>query len=406
MKSSDRKTFIGILLLGAVVATLYFSFVFFESPEHTFARYADEIIKTCSDASYVPSCYDAEIPKLMDRGISMEDAFHVTALIQAKDSRYWYCHVLGHELSAREAAKDLSRWDDVVARCPVGQCSNGCMHGAFQERFRDDLLPEEEIEKLIPKISNVCDSSDRRTFTHLERASCYHGLGHLMMYITQANIEQSVSLCDRVVREDDAVDFAHICYDGSFMQIFQPLEPEDFALVKDIAPETKEEAKAFCRQFSGEQYDSCHQESWPLFLDDIKGSGGTAAFCSEANQNDRQFCYNAIFNILLVQFQLNKEQMIPICNEQDEPYYSQCFANVASRLLEIDKGLIPESISYCTLAEERGVGDRCWQELLYYSWADFEKDSKDFKTLCSLMPSPWQERCFSGEGASVKIREL
>ena len=98
-------------------------------------KYATGIVKKCSSASYKPTCYEKEVPMLMD-SISMEEAFQVTRIIQDLDKSYQYCHVLGHELSARETAKDPGKWKDIIPRCPSGLCSNGCIHGAFQERFR------------------------------------------------------------------------------------------------------------------------------------------------------------------------------------------------------------------------------------------------------------------------------
>ncbi|MEK9194987.1 MAG: hypothetical protein AAB975_01310, partial [Patescibacteria group bacterium] len=66
----------------------------------SFPDYADAVVVTCASSDYRPGCYDKEIPKFMDV-LSMEDVFKVTALVQQKDSGYWYCHVLGHNLSSR-----------------------------------------------------------------------------------------------------------------------------------------------------------------------------------------------------------------------------------------------------------------------------------------------------------------
>ena len=65
-----------------------------------FERYANQVIETCKKESYPPACYDREIPKLMDKGLSMEDVFTVTSHIQQKTNGYFFCHVLGHNLSA------------------------------------------------------------------------------------------------------------------------------------------------------------------------------------------------------------------------------------------------------------------------------------------------------------------
>ena len=118
-------------------ATPALSSIAAQSPEAA----AETIIATCAQESYAPSCYDKEIPKLMDEGYSMEQAFAVTQVAR-KDPSYQYCHVLGHYLAAKETQKDPENWKDVIARIPLGMCSNGAIHGAFQERFRAESLPE------------------------------------------------------------------------------------------------------------------------------------------------------------------------------------------------------------------------------------------------------------------------
>jgi len=102
-------------------------------------KYADDVLAKCQSETYSPGCYDREIPKLMDY-ISMEDAFKVTSIVQGEDKTYTYCHVLGHKLAAREIDKDPSKWKEVVTRCPSGICSNGCIHGGFQEKFRSETF--------------------------------------------------------------------------------------------------------------------------------------------------------------------------------------------------------------------------------------------------------------------------
>ena len=151
-------------------------------------KYADQVMEECDDSSYVIGCYDQEIPKLMEY-ISMEEAFEVAKIIQEQDFRYGYCHVLGHNLSAVETSKDVSKWKEVINRCPRGICSNGCLHGAAQERFRDNVLSQEQLDELKRELIGVCDDTDEHKLTGLERAECYHGLGHLTMYVTGADME-------------------------------------------------------------------------------------------------------------------------------------------------------------------------------------------------------------------------
>src|SRR5688572_29551570 len=124
--------------------------------QKTMSHYADQVYAKCKNAGFPPSCYDEEIPKLMDK-ISMEEAFEVTKYVQQKDTRYLYCHVLAHKLSYREVDRDLNKWKDVVSRCPATFCNNGCQHGALMRRFNAESLTPEQIDQIKPDLSDVCE---------------------------------------------------------------------------------------------------------------------------------------------------------------------------------------------------------------------------------------------------------
>ena len=369
----------------------------------TYEEHAEAVIEICARSNYPPDCYDKEIPKLMDKGLTMEEAFYVTGHVQERDPNYFYCHVLGHNLSAKEAAKDLSKWTEVVARAPSGICSNGAIHGAFQERFRDEILSGEELQAVIPQLNTICENSDAKTFTGLEQASCYHAIGHLSMYMTGANIDDATSVvCDQVAKKGEQ-DYTQTCYEGAYMQIFQPLEPEDFALIKDIEPKNQQEATAFCDTFDGERRAACHRESWPHYREAITNSAtALQSFCNLVpDPHSVQRCYNAMFYVLTAQFNFDENKIIPICEKLPEQRRAQCFANSASRFVETDYRLAERAVGLCRIAEEHGVGERCWKELLFYSTFNFHEDSPEFNDMCNALPEPWKTKCFNKEGNDI-----
>lgn len=389
--------------LGVLSALFFLSHIVSMDPRSDVAlqKYAREVIAACKDSGYTPACYDKEIPKLMDKGITMEQAFQVTYLIQEQVPDYFYCHVLGHNLSAKETAKDPLQWTTVVARCPTGMCSNGCLHGAAQEKFRDDALSSEEIQALIPEIKGICQIADNRNFTGLEQASCYHAMGHLAMYISGAEIDVAIKTCDQVAMNGNQ-DFTQTCYEGSYMQIFQPLEPEDFALVDHIPAKTVDEAVAFCESFTGERRTACHRESWPLYRETLQDADGMEAFCSIVpDPKAVQRCYNAIFYIMTVQLQFDEDRIEALCEGFEEKRKGQCYANAASRMVETDYRLVEKATSLCALADTNGVGKRCYDELMFYSTFNFHEGSDAFKALCTSMPEPWRTSCLNGEGKNI-----
>src|SRR6185436_3393431 len=214
--------------------------------------------------SYKPACFDKEIPQLM-RSISMEDAFQVASVVQNSEPSYGYCHVLGHELSARETAKNPNDWKDVIHRCPQGICSNGCLHGAAQERFRGEVLNADELVKAQQELIGVCDKTATWNPTGLEAAECFHGLGHLSMYITGGELMRSVNICDTIAIGSDGKPYNTLCYEGAFMQLFQPLDEEDRVLVKDKGPATKDQLAQFCKQFGpNDKVEACWREGFTM----------------------------------------------------------------------------------------------------------------------------------------------
>jgi hypothetical protein len=363
-----------------------------QSPSPSLQQMADQVITTCAHATRKSTCYEKVIPNLMDT-ISMEDAFKVSVYVQQKDTSYTYCHVLGHNLSAKETEKNPNAWQEVVARCPSGVCSNGCIHGAFQQRFRAESFPDAKLQELIPVLQNTCEPRGKWNPTQMEQASCYHALGHLTMYITAGNIDTSTRLCEILGKKSDGRDYVQLCYDGAFMQIFQPLEPEDFALVKGKQP-TKEGLKIFCSQYQDQKRSSCWTEGWPLMFDELKKPQGLINHCrflSGSNQESR--CYMALMDVLTAQFNFDSPTLIQYCSEIPETFRAQCFANVASRFIETDWRMIDKSVSICKAAEQYYASEKCYDELVFFSSYNFHKGSEEQKNLCNKLPEVWKSKC-------------
>lgn len=377
---------VGAVLLGSVLLV--------QPGSVSLNAYADQVVKKCANESYRNSCYDREIPKLMSQ-ISMEDAFQVTALVQTKDPTYQYCHILGHELSAQEVRKDPSKWKEVVSRCPSGLCSNGCIHGGFQERFRADHLDDNQITAIKPDLETICEKRSNWNPTGLEQASCYHALGHLTMYMTSADTKKSLTLCNEIALKQDGRDYTQLCYDGVFMQIFQPLEPEDFALVHGKQP-TAAQVPDFCGSYTGAQKGSCYSEAWPLFRDQIETPTGLTSYCAheDADQIDR--CYAALEYVVTAQFNFDQAKIQSFCSGLPSDRSGTCFANAASRLIETDYRNIDHSVAVCQAGSPYDPNADCFRELVRYSTYNFHAGSDEFKKLCTSLPEPWKSSCLAG----------
>ena len=402
---SVRALIVSVILVSMLLVIAAASYYLPGDRASVLARHASAIVATCKDVAYPPACYDEEIPRLMSQGLSMEEAFTVTRLIQDTVPDYFYCHVLGHRLAELETAKDISQWTSVVARCPTGMCSNGCIHGAAQERFRAESLSPEEIEVALPALAQTCSSDGIRPFTGVEQGSCYHSLGHLAMFITDGKTNDALAVCDAIAPVDD--DAVTLCREGVFMQIFQPLEPEDEALVRDFAPSSATEARSYCDAFSGDSREACYRESWPLQRSLFETAQGVDTFCTFATSAESvKRCYASAFYIVVPELEFDEARIVSFCDGFDEKRRAQCYASAAGRMLETDDRLLSNAVRMCAVAESKGVGMRCYVELLVYSSNGFAPESDGFYTFCAALPEPWSERCMSGLGSRVETEAL
>jgi hypothetical protein len=363
----------------------------------TNAGIAQTIFDTCANESYAPSCYDTEIPKLMDEGYSMEQAFDVTRIVQEMDPSYQYCHVLGHYLAGKETQKDPENWKDVIARTPLGMCSNGAIHGAFQERFRAESLPEGARDVMITELEDICEPRADWQATGMGVATCKHALGHLTMYATDGEVEDSVLMCNELLDGNNTHMDRQLCYDGAFMQIFQPLEPEDFALIVGKEIETIDEAEKFCSGFDPKYRVSCIGESWPLYRDLISAPETVLASCQQLPEGSTDFnrCMSGIFYVAMAQANLSVQWAGDFCTKVPKQVSGLCFANSSSRLIETDSRNVAKSLEVCRLAEQAGEGKACYDELLKYSGFIFKYSDPEYVELCNGLPEQQKQKCLS-----------
>lgn len=365
--------------------------------------YAVGILKKCAKDSSRTSCYDREILKLFSqKKVTMEGAFAVTEKIQEKDKTYLYCHTLGHGLADIETKRDPDKWLDVVARCPALSCNNGCPHGAIQRRFKgSEVLTETEVKEIMPELKIVCEPRAGFDPTEVEKFMCYHSLGHLAMYITGADVDASIQIC-RALRED----VYQTCVQGVFMIIYQSLDPEDEALVAAIKPE-KEDIPEFCKRFSGLEHIACRTEAWIFSLEELRKPSGVVDFCAFTKGGyGTQWCYTTALGLAPLQL-LNTqgvEAVADYCLGMPEDKKAPCFAFLATDWVQDEPDFAETSVSFCKLAEERGLGETCWDDLLFFSKWSFHKGSEEWEKYCNAFDEPQKSRCFSGDVPNNSIK--
>ena len=399
---TQNKLFIPVAIFVVVLllAALFFWSKYDYGQHDDYEKYVKTVMEACAGKAWKPSCYDTEIPKLLGK-ISMEAAFEVTRMIQKKDPAYLYCHVLAHNIASRETAKDPSHWMDVIPRCPMTMCNNGCPHGALMERFKSESLTSEQVNSVLSDLANACEPRGSWHPLEIERSMCYHGLGHLAMYITDADINKAADVCEDIGVKSDGRNYIQTCTEGVYMSIYQPLEPEDFALVKGITPK-KEELKSFCSKYVGQRRDICWREGWPLYREELTADPKKlVTFCGqESNEIEQKKCYGTALNFLTVQFVMDRGDNVGMeayCNGLPRDLKRLCFANVARRLVQIDPQLSKKALGFCNEASKTEDGDECYKTMAEFGSWTFRSGSAASSEYCDLFPEIWQKVCrFAG----------
>ena len=382
-----RTSSIAAAFLIVAVAAVY---VLFFRTDPLSAR-AEAIVQMCAGAPERSACYESQIPILYP-ALSVTQIFDLVRMIRKDDVSYQFCHVLAHKIGERVVAENPDKWVDAIPWNPAdGLCSNGYIHGVIGGRFRAEVLNDATIEKLLPDFTRACASRANWNPSDLDRAICYHGMGHLFDFITNADIRTALNLCREVASEN----FQRVCIQGVFMQIYQPLEPDDYQLIKQMKnkPATST-VRTYCAQFSDSlEHGSCLEESWPFFKDGIFNGRGVASFCSgQPNATETDQCYMSVSSIIGRTSLGNSGRTVSACNNFPDNRKATCFSFSAEAVLEEDRTDAESAIALCNRAAP-DIARTCILDLIDHARFVFGGDVMAYNHFCAALPAAYTSSC-------------
>lgn len=389
------RTISPVILPLVIIATLFAVF-FFGSRGADVAAAAAEIVDTCAREASREACYEREVPARYGT-FSVQELFGVVHAIRERDPSYQFCHVLAHKIGERAVEADPERWLSLIPLNPAdGLCSNGFIHGVIVGRFRDDVFDEAMMRATIPDFRIACEPHDGWTPSPLDQAICYHGMGHLFMFLTDADYRRALDAC-AAIEQSPTGNFGQVCREGVFMQTYQPLEPDDFDLVALLPEEPKRENyRRICAQFSrDEEEGACLREAWPLFREEILG-GGISAFCEGNPPSQIDKCYDTGFAIIGRQSQSRDKasQIMTACSGAPRERQGLCFGIVAVAFIEENRRARAEAAGVCAAAPAHAQ-ERCYGTLVERINFVYGSDEAGKRALCDALPSAEQARCLA-----------
>jgi len=221
--------------------------------------------------------------------------FTVLDAISGNSSLSQNCHEIAHDLGHRAyelygfsgamALSDQNRQSYVV----IGEiCAGGYMHGIMEELLLDQPT-------LKNKIADMC-----ATVPPVNRASCFHGIGHGLMFLHARDVSASLADCKTMGRVDDQTH----CYEGVWMEMFwgdtghalnnalgwspdQPLQP---------CIDAPNNAKPACFLYANLGYLRMHSKDFAGAINECMNL--------KLSQSDRDFCLKGT-GMTMMQYFLN-----------------------------------------------------------------------------------------------------
>ena len=273
------------------------------------------------------------------------------------------------------------------------------------ERFKaniNDYLTDEQIEQIKPDLKDVCEPRESWNPREVERSMCYHALGHLHMYITNGDLSRSSELCKDVGTKSDGRNYVQTCTEGVFMTIYQPLGPEDIALVKNITPKP-EKMFEFCAKYKNDEmsFHACHKEAWAIFRQELYIPEGYIKFCTYTDDLHWQdSCFRSVMNPLTDEKIINDNNiqwLYNFCNQLPDFSKNICIYASVQRLMQVDPKLSTKALEVCKGA--RALGEKgqnsCFMAMVDFSRLGYHRGSSEFTQYCALMPEEWENKCLN-----------
>ncbi len=254
--------------------------------DHAFIQVVDPSHEALSVDTVVPAqrVRRDTLLKLFKPG-DQESIFAVFDAIKSDPSLSNDCHELAHDLGGRAydlygftAAMTFNSTDRANHLSVETVCAGGYMHGVLEELFIHQPELKDEPARMCTGVSEG------------NKPSCFHGVGHALMFVNKRAIISSLTGCRLLPRAADAAR----CFEGVWMELFwgstEHSGPRtlnwDLAAPLDPCIETPQDSKPACFLYAPFGYLRAHPQDYV----------GAGALCSSSNlaESDAAMCIEGV----------------------------------------------------------------------------------------------------------------
>lgn len=274
--------------------------------------------------------------------------FTVIDTIEADNGISRDCHDIAHDIGHRayelfgfSGAMTFSNPDHLSHTSVDDLCAGGYMHGILEELF----LHQPELEK---EPGNICTA-----IPDVNRDSCFHGVGHGLMFIHKRDLQDSLAACRKI---NDPT-YNSRCFEGVFMELFwgntehAGADSLGWTIEKPLVPcvNANQDEKPACFLYAHLGYLRTHHYDFQKVV----------PLCTESglNPSDTHFCLKGFGITMMKHFTSHRleqaEQLVgKLNNEERYAYYMGIIgyarlSNVSEKELQRFCGLLKHDGDIC-----------------------------------------------------------
>lgn len=305
---------------------------------------AREIFEACSaergskEQCYAKAFYNLTQKNPMSYSASVLDELQV---IDPKNAIG--CHFISHKISQAETEKDPSRWKELLGELNFNKCTGGFLHGVIEAHLAKD--PDFTIN--IESADLICNQivSDPQS-----RRSCFHIMGHLLLFQNNANLMKAVDSCKPF--EEGMPKYE--CLSGAFMENLT----REYLVAHGITEklpwnlDNTKKIEKLCGEYDGLAQKACWKEIsymyWSVYATD---QNKLFEACNRAPKEDMAtdcFIYGA--GNMITSYRFNMKRLPEVCSVYDysDIRYKSCTRQLIGSLLNTSVKNLNNSMYLCS----------------------------------------------------------
>ncbi len=321
------------------------------SSKPSISQEAQKIDDECMHSDDKDHCYGNAIYQVTKKSDSKHAVKVLTDLQRINPQNTSGCHFMAHKISLAEVEKNPDQWKEIISQVSPSNCTGGYLHGVLEAHMATD--PNFHIDEQT--FIDICDYVFSTHKTWFAWRGCVHNLGHLVLVETEGNIQDAVTVCDKISDSETKYE----CLSGTFMERVTAENLTAHGLVR--RPESWDEPLAksteeLCDMYEGMHARACWKViSYVYFATANHDPIGLYDKCKRAPTEEMQdecFIYGAGNMVVTTRFK--QDNLRSVCHQfpVEHPLFKRCMNQILGSLLTSTTDNLNKTQSLCSKTYE------------------------------------------------------